>query len=140
MMSLSGMIGVGGVVSHCCCAQSLSPPFLPSQPTPTYTHTHTHTRTHTHQVDITVEDQNDNIPEFGFSFFVYNISENSPVGTVLAPTLLATDGDEGTNGQVRYSISTGPFNVDENTGKYCVHLVAASCTCRYWGMLLLCMD
>jgi len=47
---------------------------------------------------------------------LYTISESSSVGTVLAPTLLATDGDEGTNGQVRYSISTGPFNVDENTG------------------------
>jgi len=57
---------------------------------------------------------------------------------VLAPTLLATDGDEGTNGQVRYSISTGPFNVDENTGKYCVNVVAAACTgtweCCYYGI------
>jgi len=46
--NVSDMIRVGGVVSHCCCAQSLSPPFLPSQPTQTYPHTHhTHT-THTH--------------------------------------------------------------------------------------------
>ena len=115
-MSLSDMIGV---VSHCCCVQSLSPPFLPSQSTPTdphthhthtthththpHTHIHVHTHAHTHntyhththttphthipthtthtqhphtahtphtpyQVDITVEYQNDSIPEFGVSF------------------------------------------------------------------------
>ena len=68
------------------------------------------------QVDITVEDTNDNAPDFGFSSFVYNLTENAAAGTVLAPTLLATDADEGTNGQVVYRISTGPFTVDANTG------------------------
>ena len=68
------------------------------------------------QVDITVEDTNDNTPDFGTAAFVYNVTENAPAGTVLAPTLLATDTDEGTNGQVVYSISTGPFTVNANTG------------------------
>ena len=68
------------------------------------------------QVDITVEDTNDNTPDFGTSSFVYNVTENAAAGTVLAPTLLATDTDEGTNGQVVYSISSGPFTVDANTG------------------------
>jgi len=68
------------------------------------------------QVDITVEDTNDNTPDFGTAAFVYNVTENAAAGTVLAPTLLATDMDEGTNGQVVYSISTGPFTVNANTG------------------------
>ena len=68
------------------------------------------------QVDITVEDTNDNTPDFGTAAFVYNVTENAAAGTVLAPTLLATDMDEGTNGQVVYSISSGPFTVDANTG------------------------
>ena len=63
-----------------------------------------------------VEDTNDITPDFGISSFVYNLTENAAAGTVLPQTLLATDANEGTNGQVVYLISAEPFTVDANTG------------------------
>ncbi|XP_071083901.1 cadherin-23-like [Haliotis cracherodii] len=71
-------------------------------------------------VNITILDENDNDPVFPTSTLNFKVVENSPAGLVVA-TLTATDPDEGTNGQMTYSIPTsyvagnGLFQIN-NTG------------------------
>ena len=52
-----------------------------------------------------MEDANDNIPVFDNTIVEYQISENSPIGFEITPTITATDADEGTNAELTYSLS-----------------------------------
>eukprot|EP00061_Rhincodon_typus_P005453 g24984.t1 len=66
-------------------------------------------------VHITVLDINDNSPTFPQSSYSIDIAEDSAVGTVLLE-VSATDGDEGSNGDVLYYLSSesqGVFHIDE---------------------------
>ncbi|KAM9741300.1 protocadherin-18b isoform 1-T1 [Menidia menidia] len=54
---------------------------------------------------ISISDSNDNSPEFEEQAYVINLSENSPLGTLLID-LNATDPDDGTNGKIVYSFSS----------------------------------
>ncbi|XP_059502894.1 protocadherin-16-like isoform X2 [Stegostoma tigrinum] len=66
-------------------------------------------------VHVTVLDINDNSPTFPQSSYSIDIAEDSAVGTVLLE-ISATDGDEGSNGDVLYYLSSesqGVFHIDE---------------------------
>ena len=68
---------------------------------------------------VSVEDINDNAPVFSSSLYSATVNENAPIGTSVVD-IDATDGDIGTNGQIRYTITGGnqerAFTVDENNG------------------------
>uniref|UniRef100_A0A8C2SPN7 Protocadherin Fat 4 n=1 Tax=Coturnix japonica TaxID=93934 RepID=A0A8C2SPN7_COTJA len=70
-------------------------------------------------VVVIVLDINDNNPLFAQKLYKVELEENTLTGTDLIQ-VLATDGDEGTNGQVRYSIVSGDtgneFRIDSVTG------------------------
>ena len=70
------------------------------------------------QLIVMVSDTNDNTPSFSSSSFSYLLPENSPSGTALSPTQLATDEDEGVNSDLLYSLSPSglPFAVNPLTG------------------------
>ncbi|XP_053369832.1 protocadherin-17 isoform X2 [Clarias gariepinus] len=79
-------------------------------------------KTGTMQINVKVIDSNDNSPVFEQSSYVVEIPENSPPGTLLID-LNATDPDEGSNGQVTYSLSfygsdriKELFSIDAKTG------------------------
>ncbi|XP_043548676.1 protocadherin-16-like [Chiloscyllium plagiosum] len=66
-------------------------------------------------VHVTVLDINDNTPAFPESSYTIEIGEDSAVGTVLLK-VSATDGDEGSNGDVLYYLSSesqGMFHIDQ---------------------------
>ncbi|XP_067306556.1 protocadherin Fat 4 [Pseudorasbora parva] len=66
---------------------------------------------------IVVDDVNDNVPIFDIDTFNTRISEDSPVGTFFW-RITASDLDEGTNGQLRYSLEglDVPFSINETSG------------------------
>uniref|UniRef100_A0A8D2PXE3 FAT atypical cadherin 4 n=1 Tax=Zosterops lateralis melanops TaxID=1220523 RepID=A0A8D2PXE3_ZOSLA len=70
-------------------------------------------------VVVIVLDINDNNPLFAQKLYKVEVAENTLTGTDLIQ-VLATDGDEGTNGQVRYAIVGGDvnseFRIDSVTG------------------------
>ncbi|XP_010604639.1 cadherin-23 isoform X5 [Fukomys damarensis] len=70
------------------------------------------------QVSIQVLDVNDCRPQFSKPQFSTSVYENEPAGTSVI-TMLATDQDEGSNGQLAYSLE-GPgmeaFHMDEDSG------------------------
>uniref|UniRef100_A0A8C3SY76 FAT atypical cadherin 4 n=1 Tax=Chelydra serpentina TaxID=8475 RepID=A0A8C3SY76_CHESE len=70
-------------------------------------------------VVVVVLDINDNNPLFAQKLYKVEVGENTLTGTDLTQ-VFATDGDEGTNGQVRYSIISGntnnEFRIDSVTG------------------------
>uniref|UniRef100_A0A3Q3VNF2 Cadherin domain-containing protein n=1 Tax=Mola mola TaxID=94237 RepID=A0A3Q3VNF2_MOLML len=79
-------------------------------------------RSGTSQVIINVLDINDNPPVFSHPLYKTRISENTPIGATVI-TLNATDADEGTNGEIVYSLrSKGQgrileiFHIDPITG------------------------
>ncbi|XP_026212875.1 protocadherin alpha-8-like isoform X3 [Anabas testudineus] len=79
-------------------------------------------RSGTSQVVIHVLDINDNPPVFSSPLYKARIYENTPIGTTVI-TLNATDADEGTNGDIVYSLrSKGQdrileiFHIDPQTG------------------------
>uniref|UniRef100_A0A672P462 Cadherin EGF LAG seven-pass G-type receptor 1 n=1 Tax=Sinocyclocheilus grahami TaxID=75366 RepID=A0A672P462_SINGR len=63
-------------------------------------------RSATATVHITVEDENDNYPQFGEKRYVVQVPENVAVNTKVAQ-VEATDRDEGNNAKVHYSIISG---------------------------------
>ncbi|XP_035265748.1 protocadherin gamma-A11-like isoform X31 [Anguilla anguilla] len=79
-------------------------------------------RTGTVVVHVTVLDANDNRPVFSQNVYKGSISENSPLGTLVA-TVSATDADEGPNGDVTYEFGrvSGEvkrlFSLDRKTGQ-----------------------
>ncbi|XP_017559226.2 protocadherin alpha-3-like [Pygocentrus nattereri] len=75
---------------------------------------------------INVVDVNDNTPVFSQQLYKVRVSENSPAGTTLIK-LLATDLDEGVNGEVVYSLiergsstPSGLFKMDQHSGEITV--------------------
>ncbi|XP_076001621.1 protocadherin Fat 1a isoform X2 [Genypterus blacodes] len=69
-------------------------------------------------IHITVEDVNDNAPQFTSDPYSITVFENTEVGTYVAK-LLANDIDTGLNGDILYSLmesADGYFSVDEHTG------------------------
>ena len=77
-----------------------------------------HTLSSTSSVIITVNDINDNFPEFIPKMPTVRVREDLPVGAVIT-TLTAHDLDEGENGKVTYRLVDGAgnkFEVDELTG------------------------
>ncbi|PVD34576.1 hypothetical protein C0Q70_05852 [Pomacea canaliculata] len=77
-------------------------------------------------VNITVGDENDNVPRFTLSSYSITVNEDVPRGHVLLK-MTATDEDSGPNGQVRYRLSsqqssdvTSMFSIDAITGELSV--------------------
>ncbi|TMS23972.1 Protocadherin Fat 1 [Larimichthys crocea] len=67
---------------------------------------------------ITVEDVNDNPPQFSSDPYTITVFENTEMGTYVAK-LLATDVDIGLNSEILYSLldsADGFFSIDEHTG------------------------
>lgn len=65
----------------------------------------------TMDVTMLVLDVNDNTPSFSQNIYDIEIEENTLTGTDVIQ-VFATDADEGTNGQIRFSISGGNANTD----------------------------
>lgn len=65
----------------------------------------------TMDVTMVVLDVNDNTPSFSQNIYDIEIEENTLTGTDVIQ-VYATDVDEGTNGQIRFSISGGNANTD----------------------------
>lgn len=63
-------------------------------------------RSATATVYITVEDENDNYPQFSEKRYVVQVPENVAINTKVAQ-VEASDRDEGNNGKVQYSITSG---------------------------------
>ncbi|NWH65989.1 PCDG9 protein, partial [Geococcyx californianus] len=78
-------------------------------------------RTGTVRLRVVVLDANDNAPVFSQREYTVRVPEDVPVGSTLV-TVTATDGDEGTNGLVKYSFQTLSvkasqlFQLDSATG------------------------
>ncbi|KRZ90162.1 Protocadherin-like wing polarity protein stan [Trichinella sp. T8] len=73
-------------------------------------------------VEVTVDDENDNAPEFEQSTYVVEIDENlDPNDKPVIANVMARDRDFGHNGEVKYSIvsgnAEGRFSIDYNTGE-----------------------
>ncbi|XP_016528841.1 protocadherin Fat 4-like [Poecilia formosa] len=69
-------------------------------------------------IHITVDDVNDNHPEFSEEVYNTIVSEDSPIGTVFA-MISAFDPDEGMSGEVRYFMENhnAPFAIEETFGE-----------------------
>uniref|UniRef100_UPI00398E9705 uncharacterized protein n=1 Tax=Pristiophorus japonicus TaxID=55135 RepID=UPI00398E9705 len=83
-------------------------------------------RSGTAQVTIIVKDTNDNAPVFPQSVYRVSLLETAPTGTLII-TLNATDLDDGSNGEIMYSLSSHAsakvrelFDVDSKTGEITV--------------------
>uniref|UniRef100_A0AAR2IP94 Cadherin domain-containing protein n=1 Tax=Pygocentrus nattereri TaxID=42514 RepID=A0AAR2IP94_PYGNA len=81
-------------------------------------------RSGTTQINITVLDNNDNNPTFDKTVYKVNIPENSIKGTTVVK-VVATDLDEGPNGEVEYSFGEHTaeavrslFYIDSKTGDF----------------------
>lgn len=76
-------------------------------------------RSATCDITVVVLDVNDNQPLFEQSHYEASVVENAPIGTIVL-RLRATDQDIGSNGVVKYQLSSGshgtPFAVDDVTG------------------------
>ncbi|XP_064527530.1 protocadherin beta-15-like [Pseudopipra pipra] len=79
-------------------------------------------RSGTTQIHITVLDVNDNTPVFTQDRYTVQVLENAPEGSVVL-TVLATDQDAGTNGDISYqfseavSRSDSAFEIDSTSGE-----------------------
>ncbi|KAJ7415073.1 hypothetical protein WISP_79824 [Willisornis vidua] len=60
-------------------------------------------QTGTARIHVTVLDANDNAPVFSQAEYLVRVPEDVPVGSVLV-TVMATDADEGMNGNVKYAL------------------------------------
>ncbi|XP_037403054.1 protocadherin beta-16-like isoform X26 [Pygocentrus nattereri] len=78
-------------------------------------------RSGTLAIHVTVLDANDNAPVFSQPVYAVSMPEDSPVGTLVV-TVIATDDDEGANGEVTYEFGhisndlLGLFSLDPKTG------------------------
>ncbi|XP_054024583.1 protocadherin gamma-A5-like [Dryobates pubescens] len=78
-------------------------------------------RTGTARIRVVVLDANDNAPMFSQAEYTVRVAEDVPVGSVLV-TVIATDPDEGINGDVKYSLKkitkkgSSTFQLDSETG------------------------
>ncbi|KAM9769203.1 protocadherin Fat 1a isoform 1-T2 [Menidia menidia] len=70
------------------------------------------------EIHITVEDVNDNLPQFSSDPYTITVFENTETGTYVAK-LQANDLDTGLNGDILYSLvdsAEGAFSIDQHTG------------------------
>lgn len=69
-------------------------------------------------VVVTVDDVNDNDPEFDQEHYEFHVEENRPAGTAFG-AVSATDRDAGDNALIRYSLipSNSSFNINLYSGK-----------------------
>ena len=71
-------------------------------------------------VIITVEDVNDNIPQFLNAPYVFELAEHTQLGTAIG-NITATDADVGRNSQIEYAITSGvpsgTLVIDANSGE-----------------------
>lgn len=74
-------------------------------------------------VSVTVEDQNDDAPQFTKTVYTFDVSEDKPVGREVGK-VSATDRDDGNNGKVIYSLL---YTVDVNS-KFLVNRDTGSIT------------
>jgi len=84
---------------------------------------------------VTVSDANDNSPQFAFgSCYPLSVPENSDLAVI--HTVVATDLDEGRNGEVTYSITTGnvgnKFSIDLHTGELSARPLDREAQAAYW--------
>ncbi|KAJ8404690.1 hypothetical protein AAFF_G00335530 [Aldrovandia affinis] len=73
-------------------------------------------------VEVTVLDVNDNSPRFESPGYTVEVPEDAAVGSLVLE-VMASDEDEGSNGQVLYSLSSdagGAFVIDKDTGRVTV--------------------
>ncbi|XP_063205492.1 LOW QUALITY PROTEIN: protocadherin gamma-A12-like [Chroicocephalus ridibundus] len=79
-------------------------------------------RTGTARIRVAVLDANDNAPAFSQAEYTVRVAEDVPAGSALL-TVTATDADEGTNGNVKYSFhkisdrASKLFSLDSETGE-----------------------
>ncbi|XP_074460499.1 protocadherin gamma-A12-like [Larus michahellis] len=79
-------------------------------------------RTGTARIRVAVLDANDNAPAFSQAEYTVRVAEDVPAGSALL-TVTATDADEGTNGDVKYSFhkisdrASKLFSLDSETGE-----------------------
>uniref|UniRef100_A0A8D0HIZ3 Cadherin domain-containing protein n=1 Tax=Sphenodon punctatus TaxID=8508 RepID=A0A8D0HIZ3_SPHPU len=79
-------------------------------------------RTGTAQITVNVLDANDNSPTFTEEIYKVNVKENLPPGSPVIQ-VKATDKDEGSNGEIKYSFNKVPetlkllFNLDSGNGR-----------------------
>ncbi|XP_061442179.1 protocadherin gamma-B4-like isoform X8 [Rhineura floridana] len=66
-------------------------------------------KTGTAQIWVNVIDANDNPPIFTQEVYKVSLRENTPIGSLVLQ-VVASDKDEGTNAQIRYSFSNMPVN------------------------------
>ncbi|XP_035827244.1 protocadherin gamma-A5-like [Aplysia californica] len=69
------------------------------------------------ELSVIVEDVNDHEPEFSRTIYEMEVKENQEIGELVG-SVLATDLDEGVNGELRYSLEPGiaEFDVNELNG------------------------
>ena len=76
---------------------------------------------------VRVNDINDNTPEFSSDTYSSTHEEDNVSGLVVA-VVIATDRDEGTNGEVEYTITGGNsdniFDIDSSSVSVPMHVVA----------------
>ncbi|POI18662.1 hypothetical protein CIB84_017595, partial [Bambusicola thoracicus] len=78
-------------------------------------------RTGTARIHVAVLDANDNAPAFSQALYAVRVPEDVPVGSTLL-TVTATDPDDGTNGDVKYTVNKISdkalklFHLDPKTG------------------------
>ncbi|KAM5170547.1 protocadherin Fat 4-like [Mantella aurantiaca] len=69
-------------------------------------------------VQVEIEDVNDNSPEIYFSSFTNEISENTPIGTIVG-LINVEDKDSGKNGEIQLDITKNiPFKITVNKNHY----------------------
>uniref|UniRef100_A0A8V0Y4J3 Cadherin domain-containing protein n=1 Tax=Gallus gallus TaxID=9031 RepID=A0A8V0Y4J3_CHICK len=79
-------------------------------------------RTGTARIRVAVLDANDNAPAFSQAVYTVRVPEDVPVGSTLL-TVTATDPDDGTNGEVKYTLrkmtknASTVFKLDADTGE-----------------------
>ena len=56
---------------------------------------------------IRIVDENDNEPKFDKASYKFQVSEDAPLNKEIGPAVNASDLDEGPNGQVTYSLTSG---------------------------------
>lgn len=74
---------------------------------------------------VEIEDENDNAPVFDLSVYTAGIMENNNIDDVIVH-VQATDGDEGKNADLHYSLnksSNGMFYIDEKSGIIRTHAI-----------------
>lgn len=97
----------------------------------------------TMEVTMVVLDVNDNTPSFSQNIYDIDIEENMLSGTDVLQ-VFASDADEGTNGQIRFSIASGNgnsnFRIDSVTGVISIAKLLDRETCPSYSLVVQAAD